>query len=101
MVGDILNWSGMTMAVLWTLVLNGALGFGADLVARFGAGQKRGSCRILGAVVVGWAWLTVGMQLLGSLGWLSRLPLVAWSICLILVGISCRLRHGGGFGKVD
>ncbi len=66
------------MGAIWTLVLNGGLGLAAYRVARFGFRQPSGWPRILCAALVAWAWLTVGMEFLGTLGFLSRWPLLGW-----------------------
>ncbi len=86
----------MVLGVLWTLGLNGLLGIGAYLVAREGFRQPSGSPRALAAVVIGWAWLTIGMQLLGTFGWMSRGPLLAWVGGLVVAGAVCRTLSGGG-----
>ncbi|GAC1465749.1 MAG: hypothetical protein NVSMB9_05650 [Isosphaeraceae bacterium] len=83
------------MGLIWTTVLNGGLGLGAYLVSRYGFRQPTGLPRTLAAVVLGWAWLTVGMELLGSIGYLARVPLLGWVTVGLLVGLVC-LRWGRG-----
>lgn len=80
----------MTTAVLWTIALNGLLAVGGWLVARYVFRQPRGLPRFLASVVVGWAWLTIGMQGVGTLGLLARGPLSVWTFVLGLVGLSGR-----------
>ena len=61
------------MGGIWTLVLNGGLAIAAYWVARFGFRQAAGWPRFLAAALIGWAWLTVGMELFGTVGLLFRL----------------------------
>ena len=79
---------------LWTLLLNGGLGLAAYLAARDLFAQPRGWPRWLGTIVLGWAWLTVGMEVLGAAGFLARGPLLGW------VGLGLILaRLGRGVGR--
>jgi hypothetical protein len=64
---------------LLTLALNGPVVVGAYLFARFALNQPRGLTRALAALIIGWAWITVGVQLTGSIGCLAPGPLIAWS----------------------
>ena len=66
------------MGLLATLLLNSALGLAAYGVARHGFRQPPGLTRTLAAIVLAWTWATVGMELLGSLGWMSLGTLLLW-----------------------
>jgi hypothetical protein len=77
------------MGALWTLLLNGGLGVAAYLAARDVLGQPRGWPRVLGTAVLGWAWLTIGMEILGASGVLTCAALLGWvglGLVLALVG---------------
>ncbi|WP_435011122.1 glycosyltransferase family 39 protein [Tundrisphaera lichenicola] len=79
----------------WTALLNGGLGLSAYLIARSGLRQAPGWPRILATIVLGWAWLTIGMQLLGSFGLLAREPLLGWVGAGLLVGLGCAVVRRG------
>lgn len=81
------------MSLVWTLGLNAAVGLGAWFAAASGFGERRGLPRGLAAVVIGWAWITLGMQILGPIGLLSRWPLLAWSLLGTALGLGLRLRE--------
>ncbi len=81
------------MAWLWFAGLNGGLGASAYLTSRFGFHQPRGATRVLGAVVVGWSWLTFGMELLGALGLLGRAGLLGWVTLGLVVSLAIRSRR--------
>ena len=57
-----------------------ALGFGGYRVARVGFGLPKGTPAIFGGVVLAWTWMTLGTLGLGLAGWLTRSPLLAWSV---------------------
>ncbi|HEX8201096.1 MAG TPA: glycosyltransferase family 39 protein, partial [Isosphaeraceae bacterium] len=84
------------MGLAWTLLLNGMLGVGAYWGARDGLRQPAGSARVLGAATLAWAWATLGMEVLGCLGWLARGPLAAWAGAGLLAGLAVRLRRQPG-----
>ena len=73
------------MGLLTTLALNLPLGLGAYLIAVCAFGVRRGASRTLAAAVLAWTWATVGVELLGTLGYLDLIPLIGWS-CL---GLAC------------
>ncbi len=77
------------MGLFWTLLLNGLLWFGGLQAAR-GLGQPRGLTSWLAAAALSWSWLTLGMELLGSFGFLSRVPLLAWVGLGVMIGLVCR-----------
>lgn len=83
--------------LVWTLLLNGGLGLAAWTAARDLFDQTRPPSRGPAAVVLGWAWLTIGMELLGILGFLTRIPLLGWvgaGLMVALVGRLLRRRRG-------
>src|SRR5687767_803468 len=84
------------MSLLWTFLMNGPLGIGAYWVARHGFRQPPGLPRLLAAVVLAWAWITLGMEALGSLGWLSRGPLALLSLSGMLCGLIIRVMDRRG-----
>ena len=55
------------------------LGLAGYLTSRHGFRQPAGWPRTFAAVVLGWGWLTIGMEFLGVLGLLQRGPLLGWS----------------------
>lgn len=73
------------MGLLTTLALNLPLGLGAYLMTRRAFGVRRGASRTLAAAVLAWTWATVGVEGLGTLGYLALGPLIGWS-CL---GLAC------------
>jgi Dolichyl-phosphate-mannose-protein mannosyltransferase len=83
------------MGWTWTVVLNGLLGIGCYWASRFGLRQSSGLPRILATIVLAWAWLTIGMEALGSIGWLSRIGLLCWVGVGFLAGLGCLLATRG------
>ena len=79
------------MGWIWTVALNGGLGIGAYGVARSGLRQAPGLPRILASAVLAWAWLTIGMEGLGSIGLLARGPLLGWVGAGMVIGMACWL----------
>ena len=67
----------------------------ALLACRHGLRQPPGAARSLGAVVLAWAWITAGAELLGGLGLLARWPLVAWSAGGLAVAAALRFARPG------
>jgi len=57
----------------------GLLATAAHLAARHGFRQAAGAPRWLGGVVLGWAWATWGVEVLGGVGLLGPVPLLLWS----------------------
>jgi hypothetical protein len=55
------------------------LGLGSWWAAGWGFRQPRGLSRGIGAAVVAWAWVILGVLALGLTGWLARGPLLAWA----------------------
>lgn len=78
------------MGIAWVVACLGGLGAGAYGVARFGLSQPSGWPRGLATAVLAWAWLTVGLQVMGSVGWLARGPIAVWCGALLAVGLACR-----------
>ncbi len=79
------------MGWVWILVLNVALLAGAYLASISWFRQPRGLPRVLAGSVLAWAWVTLGEQILGTLGAIGRLPLLGW----VLLGLV--LAFGGRF----
>ncbi len=77
------------MGIAWTLLLIAPPLLGAYALARRGFGQPPGLPRALATGVLSWTWIILGSEILGSLGWLSRGPLLAWSMA------------GGGIGLLS
>jgi hypothetical protein len=82
----------MAMGMVWTVLLNGMLALGGYTTARYGFRQPRGLARGLAAATIAWAWLTLGMEWLGPLGWLTLGPLSLWIAALLAIGLVLRLR---------
>ncbi len=78
------------MGWIWTSIAVGMLALGSFGVARRGFRLPAGSPRWLGSVVLGWAWMTLGVEGLGGLGLLGAGPLVGWSAAGL--GIAALLR---------
>ncbi|MGE3817925.1 MAG: ArnT family glycosyltransferase [Isosphaeraceae bacterium] len=66
------------MSWVWTASLNGGLCAAGYLAARDGLRQPRGLTLGLATAVLSWSWLTLGLELLGSFGFLARGPLLGW-----------------------
>ncbi len=77
------------MEWVWTLTLNAGLWLSASLVARYGFRQPRGGPRGLATAVLAWSWLTLGLELHGSVGLLSRGPLLGWVLVGLAGGLGC------------
>jgi hypothetical protein len=85
--------------------MGGPAGFLA-LMLPVAAGAWLAACRLLplgtrlqrglGAAVLAWTWVTVGSQLLGSQGFLSFGPLLAWSLAALAGGLAAARRGGPG-----
>jgi hypothetical protein len=78
------------MGAVWTLALDVLLGLGAYWVARYGFRQPAGPPRWLASATLAWAWATVGMEVLGTLGMLARGPLLLWTASGVGVGLVLR-----------
>ena len=78
------------MGWFWTLVLNGMPALGAYWAAHHGFRQPRGLPRALAAATLAWAWIILGMELLGFLGFLDRPPLLAWSAAGLALGAALK-----------
>ena len=68
------------MRLIWSAGFCSGLGVAAYTVSRYGFRQPRGLPRTLAAVVLAWAWLTVGAEALGSFAMFARGPLLAWVV---------------------
>lgn len=78
------------MPAVWTLLLLGLLALGSYWFARHGFRQPLRPARILAAAVLGWSWITLGMEVLGTLGALDRVGLLAWVCGWALAGLILR-----------
>ncbi|WP_165073950.1 phospholipid carrier-dependent glycosyltransferase [Paludisphaera rhizosphaerae] len=82
------------MMIVWpTLVGVFAAAFGAWSVARSVLRQPRGTPRVLATALLAWVWITVGTQLLGTLGLLQPAGLVGWSLLGAGVGLAAMMRR--------
>ncbi len=78
------------MGWVWTFVLNVALLAGAYLASVSWFRQPRGLPRVLAGSVLAWAWVTLGEQILGTLGAIGRLPLLGWVLLGLALAVSGR-----------
>jgi hypothetical protein len=67
------------------------LGLGGWWAAGWGLRQPAGLPRALGAAVLAWAWVTLGVLILGLVGWLARGPLLAWAAAGLAMAAMLRL----------
>jgi hypothetical protein len=81
------------MPLVWTLLLNTPLGLAAWWVARFGFRQPAGLPRGLAAATLAWTWATLGMEVLGPVGLLTRGPLLTWVVLGLAIGGWLRWRN--------
>ena len=82
------------MGLVWTLLLNGTAGLAGYGIARYGLLQPAGLPRVLAAAILAWAWVTLGMQILGATGHLERGPLLIWSGAGLVLAAMARLVGG-------
>ena len=73
----------------------GLLAPGGFLASRHGFRQPAGWARWLGGIVLAWAWVTIGVELLGSVGLLGRVPLILWSASGLLLATIVRFTRPG------
>ncbi|OJW06777.1 MAG: hypothetical protein BGO49_15050 [Planctomycetales bacterium 71-10] len=78
-----------------TFVCLALVAFGGLSCARSALMQPRGLPRTLAAAVLGWAWITVGMQVLGSVGLMRVGWLLGWSGVAGLAGLGGAMRRRG------
>ncbi|MDG3005741.1 glycosyltransferase family 39 protein [Paludisphaera mucosa] len=81
------------MNVLSFGVCNAFVLLGAWWGATYGLRQPRGTARMLAAALLGWAWITLGMQLLGTIGLLTIGNLMGWSLLAAGLGLGIALRR--------
>jgi hypothetical protein len=79
------------MIVLLGLAMNGLVFSGAWWPAGRLVNTACSTSRSLACAVIAQTWIVVGLQLLGSAGWLSIGPLLLWSGILCSVGLAARL----------
>ena len=77
------------MGAIWTAILNGGAWGAAYLVARHGLRQPAGLPRMIASALLGWGWITIGMEALGAIGLLERGPLLGWIGGGLLIGLAC------------
>lgn len=75
------------MPLLWTVMLFAPTALGALWLAPRLTGPSGGLIRTLATIVLVWAWITLGLQILGVAGHLHRLPLLAWSLAGLGLGV--------------
>lgn len=80
------------MGWLWTISLNGAVGLAGYWGARYGFRQPAGVVRVVAAATLAWAWVTLGVLVLGLEGWLSRGPLCLWAAAGLALAAIVRAR---------
>ncbi len=78
------------MGLVWTIALNGAFGLAGYGVARFGFRQPAGPPRVFASVLLAWTWGILGVELLGSIGLLARLPLLLWGVLGLAIAFAFR-----------
>ncbi len=78
------------MGAVWTLAIGTALGLGAYRAVRFGWRQPSGLPRVLATTLIAWAWLTIGIEVLGGAGFLARGTLLAWAVLGLAIGFVSR-----------
>jgi len=89
---------------LWTALLNAMIGAGGYWAARHAFHQPAGLPRGLAAATLAWAWVTVGVELLGSIGWLTLGALLAWALAGMTIGLAFRFRDSnqpGGSSRTE
>lgn len=74
------------MSILPTTISFLALAIGGWWISARLLKLPGGAVRFLGAVVVAWTWVTVGMLVLGSFGAITQANLVVWSVGLGVIG---------------
>ena len=74
------------MGIAWLVAGLVPLVGGAWLAARHAFRVEPGPARVLAAAVLAWAWLTAGVELLGTLGHLGPAALVGWSLAGLALG---------------
>jgi hypothetical protein len=69
----------MIEGLLWTTAFAALIALGGDWAARYGFRQPPGPPRALATATLAWVWVTLGAMILGTLGWLTRGPVLAWT----------------------
>ncbi len=81
------------MGVAWLLMGLSPLAVAAWLLAKHGFRVEPGPPRTLASATLAWAWVTLGVEILGTLGRLDPVWLVAWSVgALVAAGLVAWLR---------
>lgn len=81
------------MGWVWTAALNVPLLLAGYWTAACLFRLPRGLSRLLASVVVSWSWMTLGVQLLGALGLVGRVPFLAWSLTGLAASAAFRWRQ--------
>ncbi len=89
------------MPLLRTLLLNGTLGLAGYWAARHALRMTAGLPRSLAAFALAWAWATVGMEALGSIGFLTYGALLAWTAAGLVVAAVFRQRDRGAAATTE
>ena len=82
------------MGFLSLVATTAMAGLGGYLAARFRFRIERGAMRALAASVLAWAWMTVGLQLLGTVGALDRTWILVVAALGLAAGIAARISRG-------
>ncbi|MGP0068043.1 MAG: glycosyltransferase family 39 protein [Isosphaeraceae bacterium] len=90
------NWTGPLVGAL----ANGLLAAGSYGIAGYGLGQPRGLPRLLGAGVIFWTAITVGLEGLGAFGAIGLYPVLAWAGMIFVVGLGVKWRRAVGVPEV-
>ena len=85
----------MLLGLVLTFALNGMLALGAYWTARHGFRQPAGFPRTLATVTLAWTWLTVGLELLGTLGMLGLPAILVWTAAGLGIGLASKRRDRG------
>jgi hypothetical protein len=68
------------------LAANALLAAGSYAIARYGLRQRPGLSRALAAAVIFWTGVTIGLEVLGSLGAIGVFPMLAWAAMFAVMG---------------
>ena len=79
------------LGIAGTILLNAPVALGAYWTARHALRLPSGAARFLGAIVLGWCWITLGLTALGAAGWLRLGPLAVWAGAGFAAGLGFRV----------
>ncbi len=89
-------------AIVWTLALNLPVLAGGYLASATLLHLETGLDRFLAGSLLAWTWITLGLQILGSVGLLEYTPLLSWSCGFLVFGLAAaywRRRRDGSTPK--